>query len=57
MTPCLDTLLVPYKTTITCQASVICWPILLFLSGHVASGILVPQPEVEPRPLAVSTGS
>ena len=49
-TPCLDTLLVPCKTTITCQPSVIYWPILLFLSGHVACGIIVPLPEIEPMP-------
>lgn len=53
-TPCLHTLLVPCQTTITCQPSVICWPILLFLSGHVACGILVLLPEMEPRPLAVN---
>ena len=57
MTPCLDTLLVPCKTTITCQPSVICWPILLFLSGHVACGIIVPLPEIEPMPLAVRAQS
>ena len=56
-TPCLDTLLVPCKTTITCQPSVICWPILLFLSGHVACGIIVPLPEIEPMPLAVRAQS